>query len=192
MQPKIIPTRTISPAPLDAPDRRRLPILLRRSWYGLNQAFRRRIAHTGVTPDQFTALRTLLEGDPRGLSQRQLSERMGSDPNTIASLVERMEASGLIERKPHEHDRRAHRMRVRPLGKRKYREARDIAVALQAQVLAALPESDREPFLAVLERVAEACRDAAEAPGRAEMTMATSSPAGSRRKARVVRSAGTS
>jgi hypothetical protein len=46
--------------PVDAPERRRLPILLRRAWYGLNQAFRRRIAKTGVTPDQFTAMRTLL------------------------------------------------------------------------------------------------------------------------------------
>jgi len=30
------------------PERRRLPLLLRRAWYGLNQAFRRRIAHLGA------------------------------------------------------------------------------------------------------------------------------------------------
>ncbi len=46
--------------PLDAPGRRRLPVLLRRAWYGLNQAFRRRIAGMGLTPDQFTVIRTLL------------------------------------------------------------------------------------------------------------------------------------
>ena len=79
------------PEPIDAPSRRRLPPLLRRAWYGLNQAFRRRIAHTGVTPDQFTALRTLLEGDPEGLTQRELTALMSSDPNTVASLLERME-----------------------------------------------------------------------------------------------------
>src|SRR6187399_2093001 len=84
--------------PLDAPERRRLPILLRRAWYGLNQAFRRRIAHTGVTPDQFTAMRTLVENDVVGLTQSELTKQMASDPNTIASLVERMEKSGLIER----------------------------------------------------------------------------------------------
>ena len=56
--------RKIRPAeslPIDAPGRRRLPILLRHAWYGLNQAFRRRIAHLGITPDQFTVMRTLLE-----------------------------------------------------------------------------------------------------------------------------------
>src|SRR4029077_13560795 len=96
--------------PIDSPDRRRLPLLLRRAWYGLNQAFRRRISHTGVTPDQFTALRTLTESDPQGISQSELSRQMASDPNTVASLLERMESAGLLERQPHEKDRRAHRI----------------------------------------------------------------------------------
>src|SRR5436309_12895406 len=93
--------------PIDSPDRRRLPPLLRRAWYGLNQAFRRRIAHTKVTPDQFTVMRTLLEGDPKGLTQRELARHMTSDPNTMAALLERMEAGGWVQRKPHEKDGRA-------------------------------------------------------------------------------------
>src|SRR3954471_21878537 len=84
--------------PLDAPERRRLPLLLRRAWYGLNQAFRRKILHLRLTPDQFTVLRTLIEAEPKGLTQRELAETISSDPNTIASLLERMEANGLIER----------------------------------------------------------------------------------------------
>src|SRR2546425_1390986 len=86
--------------PIDAPERRRLPPLLRRAWYGLNQAFRRRIAHLEITPDQFTVMRTLLEGDPQGLTQRELTHLMTSDPNTVASLLHRMEEAGLIERNP--------------------------------------------------------------------------------------------
>src|SRR5277367_1911205 len=88
--------------PVDAPGRRRLPTLLRRCWFNLNQTFRRRIAHTGITPDQFTVMRTLLEGDPKGMTQRELTDLMSSDPNTIASLLERMETGGLVERKSHE------------------------------------------------------------------------------------------
>jgi len=148
--------------PVDAPDRRRLPPLLRRAWYGLNQAFRRRIQHTGATPDQFTALRSLLESEAAGITQGELTKLMSSDPNTIASLVERMETAGWVERKPHESDRRAYRLRLKPAGKRKFEELRDLAVQLQAQVLAALPEGAREEFLANLAVVAEACRDAAD------------------------------
>ncbi|HTD66385.1 MAG TPA: MarR family winged helix-turn-helix transcriptional regulator [Candidatus Limnocylindria bacterium] len=148
--------------PIDSPNRRRLPLLLRRSWYGLNQAFRRRIAHLLLTPDQFTVLRTLLEGDARGLTQRELARLMSSDPNTVASLLERMEKAGYVERHPHESDRRAHRIKYLPKGKKSYESARAIAVALQGEVLAGLPEGSREEFLQNLARVADACRAAAE------------------------------
>lgn len=153
--------RLLVTAPVDSPERRRLPPLLRRAWYGLNQAFRRRIAHLGITPDQFTVMRTLLEGDPSGLTQRELTQAMQSDPNTVASLLQRMEDAGLVDRRPHEKDRRAHRIRLLPAGRRKYESARAIAVALQSDILAVLPEGNREQFLEHLARVADACRAAA-------------------------------
>src|SRR5437016_9070862 len=107
--PQIRQTTALTP-PIDAPERRRLPLLLRRAWYGMNQAFRRRIAHLGVTPDQFTVMRTLLENE--GVTQRELTELISSDPNTVAALLERMEQAGLIERQAHERDRRANRLRL--------------------------------------------------------------------------------
>src|SRR5437870_5131817 len=109
---------------IDSPSRRRLPPLLRRAWYSLNQAFRRRVAHTEVTPDQFTVMRTLLEVDAKGVTQSELAHFMSSDPNTVASLLERMETAGWIERRTHEHDKRAHRIRLLRAGRRKYHQAR--------------------------------------------------------------------
>jgi DNA-binding MarR family transcriptional regulator len=149
-------------APVDSPQRRRLPPLLRRSWYGLNQAFRRRLAHLNLTPDQFTVLRTLLEGDPLGITQRELSRLMSSDPNTVASLLERMEKAGYVQRQPHEKDRRAHRIKLLVSGRKAYEAARVIAVNLQVEVMAVLPEAGREQFLEHLALVADACRGAAE------------------------------
>src|SRR5262245_3477920 len=78
-----VPKPTNASVPIDSPERRRLPPLLRRAWYGLNQAFRRRIAALGLTPDQFTVLRTLLESG--GITQSELTHAMTSDPNTVAS-----------------------------------------------------------------------------------------------------------
>ena len=152
--------------PVDAPGRRRLPSLLRRCWFNLNQTFRRRILHTGVTPDQFTVMRTRLEGDPAGLTQRELSDLMSSDANTIASLLVRMETVGLVERKPHERDRRAYRISLRPLGRKKYEEIREIALTLQMEILSVLPDSKRDEFLKHLELVADTCRLAAEKVGK--------------------------
>src|SRR3954463_2702985 len=154
--------------PIDAPERRRLPPLLRRAWYSLNQAFRRRILSLEITPDQFTALRIIGENQGKGLSQRELTELMSSDPNTVASLVDRMESNGLIQRKPHEKDRRAHRIKLLAKGKRTYTAAREVAVQLQKEILSALPADKREAFLEDLTVVADACRTIAESSSRRE------------------------
>lgn len=146
--------------PIDSPARRRLPLLLRRAWYGLNQTFRRRLAHLNLTPDQFTVMRTLLEQE--AITQRQLTELMASDPNTVAALLERMVRVGLIRRQTHERDRRANQLRLTGRGKARYVKARAVAVKLQSEILGALSVPERRSFLAQLERVAAACRRAAE------------------------------
>ena len=150
---------------IDSPGRRRLPILLRHAWFSLNQTFRRRLAPTGMTPDQYTALRTLSEHEPDGMTQSHLTRVMASDPNTIGALVERLERSGWIARAPHERDRRANRLRLLPAGRRQFQRARKIALALQTEVLSEWSESKREEFLENLAWVSERCRAIASAPG---------------------------
>jgi DNA-binding MarR family transcriptional regulator len=146
---------------------KRLPVLLRRAWYGLNQAFRQRIAHLGVTPDQFSILRWLSEGDPEGLTQRAISDLMASDPNTITATLARMEKSGLIGREPHERDRRAHRVKLLPTGRHTLEKARQLAMDLQEQILGVLPAPRRAAFLEELETVADRCASTLEkAPAR--------------------------
>src|SRR5204863_1496119 len=115
---------------------KRLPPLLRRAWYGLNQAFRQRIAHLDLTPDQFSILRWLSEGDPQGLTQRALTDLMASDPNTITSTLARMEKSRLITRSPHEHDKRANRVKIQPSGRRAFEKASKLAMELREVVVA--------------------------------------------------------
>ena len=140
---------------------RRLPPLLRRAWYSLNQTFRHRIAHLGITPDQYSILRWLHEGDARGLTQQTITDLMASDPNTITSILRRMEKAALLSRHPHETDRRARRVRLEPKGHRVFSEAFEIARLLQEEILAVLPESRRMRFLADLDAVAGACSEAA-------------------------------
>jgi len=147
-------------------DPKRLPVLLRRAWYGLNQAFRQRVAALKITPDQFSILRWISEGDPQGLTQRAITDLMASDPNTITSTLARMEKAGLIERAPHESDRRAHRVRLQPLGRKTFDKARSIASELQHAVLTALPENERDPFLERLQIIADACASATERPAK--------------------------
>ena len=149
--------------PKPAARRRRLPILLRQAWFSLNQTFRRRLTPTGITPDQFTTLRTLAEHEPDGLTQSDLARLIVSDPNTIAALLERMESLGWVARVRHERDRRANRLRLLPAGREQFEMARHIALALQTEVLADWPARKREQFLKDLAWVAKRCRAAADA-----------------------------
>ncbi len=153
--------------PIDAPERRRIPVLLRHAWYGLNQAFRRRIAHLGVTPDQFTVLRTLQEHSVASLTQRKVADLMSSDPNTVAALLLRMERLGWVERRADSKDKRARQILLLPLGKKTYSKAREIAVILQREALRALPPEEQDRFMEQLAAVAEACRKAATVGARA-------------------------
>lgn len=146
---------TFDPQPENSP--KRLPVLLRRAWYGLNQAFRQRVAHLGVTPDQFSILRWLSEGDPQGLTQRTITDLMASDPNTITSTLARMEKNGLIIRTPHERDRRANRVKLQPAGRRAFERARKVAMELQESVLSTLLNARRSQFLEDLEAIADSC-----------------------------------
>ena len=139
---------------------RRLPPILRRAWYSLNQGFRFRIAHLGITPDQYSVLRWLHKGDARGLTQQTITDLMASDPNTITSILKRMETSGLITRHEHESDKRARRVRLETKGRRAFAAGFEIAGVLQDEILAVLPESRRARFLADLDAVAEACSTA--------------------------------
>lgn len=140
------------------PGPRRLPPLLRRAWFALNQTFRQYLGPLDLTPDQFTVLRWLTESEPDDLNQRQLAELMTSDPNTITSILTRMEAAGLVTRKVHQQDRRAQLVHITPLGKSKFAQARQIALDLQRRILDSLPARSVDTFLQHLETVADTCQ----------------------------------
>ncbi|MEM6259336.1 MAG: MarR family winged helix-turn-helix transcriptional regulator [Planctomycetota bacterium] len=156
--------------PIDDPHRRRLPPLLRRCWYGLNQAFRKRLATLGITPNQFTVLRWLEEDDGSGVRQAEICARMASDPNTIAALVERMQTDGLIKRKTGPTDRRARLISLTLKGRRVYAKARPVAVELQEEVLKAIPAGERERLLEQIEILADACQVALEGEAESSAT----------------------
>lgn len=67
----------------------------------------------GLTSAQWRILASVakaefLNQDP--LSQANLAEQMDMEPITLSRHVDRMEESGLIERRPHPSDRRAYRL----------------------------------------------------------------------------------
>ena len=137
---------TSEPTNDPSPSRPRLAPLLRRAWYGLNQTFRRRIAESGITPDQFTILRWLNE-HPDGLTQRALADLMASDPNTVTAILTRMQKSGLIERRAHADDARCNLIALKNKGRTLHADLQPLANELQQQLLTVIPATKQAEFL---------------------------------------------
>jgi DNA-binding MarR family transcriptional regulator len=134
-----------------------MPPLLRRAWYSLNQVFRQRIADLSITPDQYSILRWLDEIGSGGLTQKELTGLMSSDPNTIAATLQRMETAGLVRRSPHQCDRRAICVSLEEGGKLVFEKAQRIATGLQREILEELSSEEADTFLSLLEKVAVSC-----------------------------------
>ena len=60
-------------------------------------------AHHGLTPQQVKALLIL---DETALPMRRVAERLGAEPSNLTSVVDRLQARGLLERQPDPNDRR--------------------------------------------------------------------------------------
>lgn len=65
---------------------------------------RARLAPHGVTPTQYAVLKVLWDQD--GQSGAELGSRLLIDSATVTGVVDRLQAGGLIERRPHADDRR--------------------------------------------------------------------------------------
>ena len=93
--------------------------------------------------------------DVPGIDQRRLSQAMGIDRNSVSSILERLEAKGLVERRINGTDKRARELyltaKARDLQRRflpKIRAAND-------RILAPLESGERKLFVEMLTRLVE-------------------------------------
>ena len=76
---------------------------------------REKLAAYGVTPTQYAVLKVLWEQD--GLSGAELGGRLLIDSATVTGVADRLQAAGLLERRPHGEDRRVHSLYLTGQGK---------------------------------------------------------------------------
>lgn len=62
------------------------------------------LATTGLTMPQITAIRLIAHGG--SLTMTQICNEMNASPSTVAGIIDRLEAAGIVERRRSEEDRR--------------------------------------------------------------------------------------
>jgi DNA-binding MarR family transcriptional regulator len=125
--------------------------LVRDAHRAFQRLLERRIAPHGVTRGQWYFLRVLWTED--GLSQRELSERVGMmEPTTVIALRS-MEKAGLIRRVRSVEDRRVTHVRLTPKAKRMRDELLELARDINAQAEHGISHEDIAVFRRVIMRM---------------------------------------
>lgn len=104
-----------------------------------------------ITPPQFGLLRFLWEED--GITQVELSNRSQIDRTTIGGLIDRLEQSGLLQRRPHPDDRRAHLICLTEAGRKLEQELMPLGDEVQRRILATLTPDEVQALLSILQKL---------------------------------------
>jgi DNA-binding MarR family transcriptional regulator len=111
----------------------------------------------GLTPRMWGALNVL---DAEGaITQHALCQSVGMDPSSMVSTIDELEAQGLVERRRHPSDRRAHALHITELGEQTLAQGRKLARRAQEELLAPLDTEEREQLHDLLLRLAVASAD---------------------------------
>jgi DNA-binding MarR family transcriptional regulator len=114
--------------------------------------FAGRLETTGLSLRMFGALNVLdAEGE---ITQHALGRCTGHDPSTVVATIDELEERGLVERRRHPTDRRAHALHLTDTGRSMLAEGRGLADAAQEDLLAPLNHEEREQLHAMLLRLA--------------------------------------
>jgi DNA-binding MarR family transcriptional regulator len=127
-------------------------LLLQLAFERVHAHFATVVADLDLLPTQAKALHELERDTP--ISMRELAERLRSDPSNITGLVDRLEARGLVERRPDPRDRRVKGLALTPAGD-KLRERLFAALYTAPRGVAQLPANDQRALRDALQRVLE-------------------------------------
>jgi len=111
----------------------------------------------GLSRAQFLALSELWLED--GLTQRDLTGRLGVEQATMANTLARMERDELVVRRPHPDDGRSQLIFLTDAARALEASAVAAAVDVNEIVLQGLPSAERELFLSMLGRVVAGMRE---------------------------------
>ena len=128
--------------------------LLHRASQTANDTFMREAADAQVTPRQLAVLAAIDSNE--GLSQTDIVGITGIDRSTMADIVQRLLKSNLISRQRTKADARAYQVKLTAKGKKALAAAAQAAIRTDARLVSALPVSQRESLLRLLQRLVDA------------------------------------
>lgn len=117
---------------------------------------------TGVTPVQYAALQAV--ANQPGIDQRSLAGAVGLDTSTVAGVIDRLEARGLLARSLSPDDRRVRLLALTPEGEALLAQVLPAMRRAQDRILAPLNKADRATFMRLLRALVSGNNEHSRAP----------------------------
>jgi DNA-binding MarR family transcriptional regulator len=119
----------------------------------------------GLTPVQYAALSKV--GVTPGVDQRTLARSIGLDTSTIAGVIDRLEARGLMQRKASPEDRRVRLLSLTDDGQDLLQAVEPDMLEAQQRILQPLLAPERNEFMRMLRKLVTANNELSRAPSEA-------------------------
>jgi DNA-binding MarR family transcriptional regulator len=132
------------------PARRTLGALLHDTSRLMRRRFVQRSREVGLPLNRSEAAVLVHVDRELGMSQAQLAEQMDIEAISLVRLIDSLQEAGLIERRPHAHDRRIRTLWVTEAAQPVLAQVRAIGEEVRAQACVGIPEAERERLLNLL------------------------------------------
>lgn len=125
--------------------------LLRRAHFLAEDMFSKEFSTEALTPRQKATL--LVVAQHPGLKQSELAQKLRMDRNTIADMVKRLCANGMLLRRPAADDQRAYQLHIADKGIEMLNLVLPRDAKVEQQLLDKLPEEYRPLFIKCLKMI---------------------------------------
>lgn len=119
----------------------------------------------GITAAQWWLLATLSRNNASGMIQSELARELESGKVSVGGLIDRLEAAGLVDRRPDPNDGRARRIFVSDLGFDVLERIAIVSHKLDNDVFDGVSDEELAAAAAVLRRIKQNIRNAIERTG---------------------------
>jgi len=113
------------------------------------------LAQHGASMVTWIVLRLASMAEPPGFSQRELADGMSIGGPALVRHIDRLEAEGLVVRRPDPHDRRITRITITAEGRRRHAELAEVTGELDAELCSLLTDREVKTLFSTLARIEE-------------------------------------
>ncbi|OCC15564.1 Transcriptional regulator, MarR family [Dissulfuribacter thermophilus] len=108
---------------------------------------------SGLSAPQIHTIEVL--GNHPRLRMKELAEKIGVTTGTMTVMIDRLEAKGLVERKPHPDDRRSYVVDLTEKGQKSFKEHHDLHIKLTEDIASPLTNEEIAALINGLEKILE-------------------------------------